>query len=86
MFALAKLANTVDRVKPEALWQRETKSADSKGKRLQASRRDSFLRFDLNCSNRPVRTRMPGGVGGDRSVTLAAPIPIPGSRCGYAAG
>ena len=26
MFAIAKLANTVNRVKPEALWQRETKS------------------------------------------------------------
>ena len=31
---------------------------------------------DLNYSNRPVRTRMPGGVGGDRSGFLTAPIPI----------
>ena len=31
---------------------------------------------DLNCSNRPVRTRMPGGVGGARSGILTAPIPI----------
>ena len=31
---------------------------------------------NLNCSNRPVRTRMPGGVGGERSGILAAPIPI----------
>ncbi|PTD95049.1 hypothetical protein C8261_16555 [Pseudothauera lacus] len=31
---------------------------------------------DLNCSNRPVRTRMPGGVGGERSGKLSAPIPI----------
>ena len=31
---------------------------------------------NLNCSNRPVRTRMPGGVGGDRSGNLIAPIPI----------
>jgi hypothetical protein len=31
---------------------------------------------DLNDSNRPVRTRMPGGVAGDRSATLAAPMPI----------
>ena len=30
---------------------------------------------DLNYSNRPVRTRMPGGVGGDRSGTLTAPYP-----------
>ena len=31
---------------------------------------------DLNFSNRPVRTRMPGGVGGARSAKLTAPIPI----------
>ncbi|MET3449660.1 RNA-directed DNA polymerase [Ralstonia sp. 1138] len=31
---------------------------------------------NLNFSNRLVRTRMPGGVAGDRSVTLAAPMPI----------
>ena len=31
---------------------------------------------DLNCSNRPVRTRMPGGVGGERPGKLTAPIPI----------
>jgi len=30
---------------------------------------------DLNRSNRPVRIRMPGGVGGERSC-LIAPIPI----------
>ena len=30
----------------------------------------------LNDSNRPVRTRTPGGVGGERSDILAAPIPI----------
>ena len=33
---------------------------------------------DLNFSNRPVRTRMPGGVGGARSGILTAPIPICG--------
>ena len=26
---------------------------------------------DLNSSNRPVRTRMPGGVAGERSVMIA---------------
>ena len=26
---------------------------------------------DLNSSNRPVRTRMPGGVAGERSITIA---------------
>lgn len=30
----------------------------------------------LNFSNRPAQTRMPGGVGGDRSAMLVAPIPI----------
>jgi hypothetical protein len=30
---------------------------------------------DLNFSNHPVRTRMPGGVGGDRSDILAHPYP-----------
>ncbi|WP_218921567.1 hypothetical protein, partial [Burkholderia sp. MSMB1078WGS] len=29
---------------------------------------------------RPVRTRMPGGVGGDRSDSLTAPIPIAWNR------
>ena len=32
--------------------------------------------MNLNFSNRLVRTRMPGGVGGDRSGILTAPIPI----------
>ncbi|WP_220459836.1 hypothetical protein, partial [Rugamonas fusca] len=32
--------------------------------------------LNLNYSNRPVRTRMPGGVAGDRSAMLAAPMPI----------
>lgn len=31
---------------------------------------------DLNSANRPVRTRMPGGVGGARPALLVAPIPI----------
>ncbi len=31
---------------------------------------------DLNFSNRPVRPRMPGGVAGERSALLAAPMPI----------
>ena len=31
---------------------------------------------DLNYTNRPVRIRMPGGVGGARSVILTAPIPM----------
>ena len=31
---------------------------------------------DLNSPNRPLRTRMPGGVGGVPDETLGAPIPI----------
>ena len=30
---------------------------------------------DLNYFNRPVRTGMPGGVGGDRSGIMTAPYP-----------
>lgn len=37
---------------------------------------------NLNFSNRPVRTRMPDGVGGDRFVR-AAPIPIPENRTNF---
>jgi hypothetical protein len=36
---------------------------------------------DLNFSNRPVRTRMPGGVAGERSATLTAPMPICAKVC-----
>ena len=35
---------------------------------------------DLNPSNRPVRTRMPGGVAGDAEANLRAPMPI-GTGC-----
>ena len=45
-------------------------------KQLQAERRDLLLHDGLNHFNRPVRTRMPGGVGGERSGILTAPIPI----------
>ncbi|WP_232447731.1 hypothetical protein, partial [Burkholderia ubonensis] len=41
-----------------------------------ASGREQHKPDDLNHSNRLVRTRMPGGVGGDRSDYLTAPIPI----------
>jgi len=36
----------------------------------------SLVSHDLNFSNRPLRTRMPGGVGGGRSGILTAPISI----------
>src|ERR1700736_1598432 len=34
------------------------------------------LPANLNPSNRPVRTRMPGGVAGDVELKLHAPMPI----------
>ena len=37
-----------------------------------------MISHDLNYSNRPVRTRTPGGVGGDGSGILTSPIPISG--------
>ena len=37
------------------------------------------LLLDLNLTNRPVRTRMPGGVGGEAELTLGPPIPISGA-------
>lgn len=64
MFASAKLADRVTRVKPKAHRQRET---DSGGSKTSGFRRGAGLRsgrLDLNYSNRPVQTRMPGGVGG----------------------
>ena len=47
-----------------------------RNKRPQEVCRDLLKHADLNYSNRPVRTRMPGGVGGARSGILTAPIPI----------
>ena len=76
MFAQAKLADPADWVKPEGPRQREIKSAEPDQGAPQASSRENHKPDDLNCSNRPVRTRMPGGVGGDRSGKLTAPIPI----------
>jgi hypothetical protein len=64
MFAIAKLADMVDRVKPEEPRQRETRPA---GLQISASgcTEGLTLRTAINYSNRPVRTRMPGGVGGE---------------------
>ena len=64
MFASAKLAIVVDRVKPERPWQREISSAElEQGKPGRWVGRN-YKPGDLNHSNRPVRNRMPGGVGG----------------------
>lgn len=38
---------------------------------------------DLNFSNCPVRIRMPGGVAGDWSVNLTAPMPIAHQARGF---
>lgn len=37
-------------------------------------------RRHIGCSNRPVRTRQPGGVGGARTAMIG-PIPMGSSRC-----
>ena len=74
MFANAKLADTVNRVKPEAPRQRGTKSGGSETSSFRRRSGIRFLQSDLNYSNRPVRTRMPGGVGGAQSI-MAAPYP-----------
>ena len=64
MFAIAKLADTVNRVKPEALRQRETKSGGLETSNFRRRAGIYSMHSDLNYFNRPVRTRMPGGVGG----------------------
>jgi hypothetical protein len=62
MFAVAKLADMVNRVKPEGPRQRETRPA---GLQISGFRKcgGATLRTAVNYSNRPVRTRMPGGGG-----------------------
>jgi hypothetical protein len=75
MFVVAKLASMAGKVKPEGSWQRETESGGSEISNLR--RRAGIYSAYLNYSNRPVRTRMPGGVGGARSGFLTAPIPLP---------
>jgi hypothetical protein len=66
MFAVAKLADMVNRVKPEGPRQRETRPA---GLQISGFRMcwGATLCAAINYSNRPVRTRMPGGVGGEES-------------------
>jgi hypothetical protein len=63
MFAQAKLAETVDRVKPERPRQREISFAEL-GTVTSGVGSGVAQAGDLNYSNRPVRTRMPGGVAG----------------------
>ena len=73
MFTNVKLARTPARVKPELVWQRGNQLRRVDSQRAQAAHRGNLC-GDLNHSNRPMRTRMPGGVGGDRSA-MTGPYP-----------
>ena len=79
MFAVAKLAGMACKVKPKRPRQRETELGGSDTHNLRWRAGIGSKHADLNYSNRPVRTRMPGGVGGARSGILTAPIPISGT-------
>ena len=75
MFALAKLADMVNRVKPEALRQRETKSSGSETRNFRGAQ-------GFTPAIRPQLFQPPGAsphagwCGRGRSGNLAAPIPI----------
>ena len=69
MFASAKLSGEPGWVKPEGCWKRETDSGEPETSDLRTHAGAKLLRVDLNYSNRPVRTRMPGGVGGVGQVS-----------------
>ena len=64
MFAVAKLAGMACKVKPKRTRQRETELGGSDTHNLRWRAGIGSKHADLNYSNRPVRTRMPGGVGG----------------------
>ena len=81
MLANAKLADTVDRVKPDRPRQRETSVVESTPRHLR--RWAEATPFgDLNCFNRPVRTRMPGDVGGEQPI-MGAPYPDVRLACAH---
>jgi hypothetical protein len=69
MFAQAKLARRPARVKPERALAARNPSGRAENKQTQVVRRGNLKRSVLNDSNRPVRTRMPGGGGGVGQVT-----------------
>jgi hypothetical protein len=56
-------------VKPERALAARNPSGRVENKQTQVVRRGNLKRSVLNDSNRPVRTRMPGGVGGVGQVT-----------------
>jgi hypothetical protein len=67
MFAQAKLAKRVDRVKPESHCSETSFTEPDTGDLGVGS--EWHKPGDLNYSNRPVRTRMAGGVAGSPSYT-----------------
>ena len=63
MFANVKLATKLEWVKPAMVWQRDNQSRRTRTGETRGSQ-EGMPACHLNHSNRPVRTRMPGGVGG----------------------
>jgi hypothetical protein len=76
MFAQAKLARRPARVKPERALAARNPSGRVENKQTQVVRRGNLKRSVLNDSNRPVRTRMPGGVGGVGQVTARVKVVV----------
>ena len=74
MFTNLKLAKYPVRVKPSMVWQRDNQSCRTRTGET-GSMREGLPAYYLNHFNRPVRTRMPGGVGGVQPV-MAAPYPV----------
>jgi hypothetical protein len=68
MFTQVKLATKSARVKPARAWQRVNQFR--RPEPAKPGMRQGDLLHDLNHFNRPVRTRMPGGVGGVRSAII----------------
>jgi hypothetical protein len=64
MFTNLKLAIYPGRVKLSMVWQRDNQSRTGEI----GSVREGLPAYHLNHSNRPVRTRMPGGLGGVQPV------------------
>ena len=75
MFALSKLAIKPERVKPTLALAVRNHSGRIENKTGSGGASGNSPRTNLNDSNRPVRTRMPGGVGGDRSAYAGRPYP-----------
>ena len=74
MFTTVKLATQLAWVKPTMAWQRDNQSRRTRNSET-GSRQEGTPAHYLNHSNRPVRTRMPGGVAGAQPSWLP-PMPI----------